>query len=175
MSGLMLTVAVLASLMLTACGGDVHEDLKLWMKEATKDMKGRVPQLPEIKPFPVVSYDAGEKLDPFKPVGIEPGKKAVGGGIKPDFGRRKEPLEAYSLESLKMVGLLQQGRVRHAIIRAGTAIHQVKVGNYMGQNFGRITNISDNEVRIRELIQDPAGDWIERASTLQLQEQETKQ
>ena len=174
MSRLMPTLAVLASLMLTACGGDVHEDLKLWMKDATKDLKGRAPPLPEIKPFPVVSYDAGEKLDPFKPVGIDPEKKAVGGGIKPDFDRRKEPLEAYPLESLKMVGLLQQAKMKHAIIRAGTAVHQVKIGNYMGQNFGIITNISESEVQIRELVQDPAGDWVERTSTLQLQEQETK-
>ena len=169
------TLVVLASLVLTACGGDVHEDLKLWMKEVTKDMKGRVPPLPEIKPFPIVSYDAGKLVIPFNPVGIDPEKKAVGGGIKPDLDRRKEPLEAYPLESLKMVGLLQQqGKMKFAIIRAGTAVHQVKIGNYIGQNFGIITNISENEVQIRELVQDSSGDWVERTSTLQLQEQETK-
>lgn len=170
----MLTLAILASLMLTACGGDGREDLKLWMKDATRDMKGRVPPLPEIKPFPVVSYEAGDKADPFKPLGLDLEKKAIGNGIKPDFDRRKEPLEAYPLESLKMVGLLQQGKMKHAIIRAGNVVHQVKIGNYMGQNFGIVTNISENEVQIRELVQDPSGDWVERTSTLQLQEQEAK-
>lgn len=174
MSRLMPTLAVLAALILTACGGDGHDDLRLWMKDATKDMKGRVPPLPEIKPFPIVSYDADERLDPFKPVGIDPEKKAAGGGIKPDFDRRKEPLESYPLESLKMVGLLQQGKMKHAIIRAGAVVYQVKIGNYVGQNFGIITNISESEVQIRELVQDSNGDWVERTSTLQLQEQETK-
>jgi type IV pilus assembly protein PilP len=172
MSRLTPSLVVLASLALTACGGDVNEDLKLWMKDATKDMKGRVPPLPEIKPFPVVSYDAGGKLDPFKPMGLDPEKKAVGGGTKPNFDRRKEALEAYPLESLKMVGLLERAKIRNAIIRAGTVVHLAKIGNYIGQNFGIITNISENEVRIRELVQDPAGDWVERTSTLQLQEQE---
>ncbi len=174
MSRLAPTLAVLSALLLTACGGDGHDDLKLWMKDATKDMKGRVPPLPEIKPFPVVSYDADERLDPFKAVGIDPERKAAGGGIKPDFDRRKEPLESYPLESLKMVGLLQQGKMKHAIIRAGNVVYQVKIGNYMGQNFGIITNISESEVQIRELVQDATGDWVERTSTLQLQEQEAK-
>ena len=174
MTGRMNILAVFAALSLTACGGDSHQDLKLWMNAATRDLKGRVPPLPEIKPFPIVSYDADERLDPFKPVGIDPEKKAAGGGIKPDFNRRKEPLESYPLESLKMVGLLQQAKMKHAIIRAGAVVYQVKIGNYVGQNFGIITSISESEVQIRELVQDSTGDWVERTSTLQLQEQETK-
>lgn len=172
MSRILLTLCVLASL--TACGSDVHQDLKQWMKDATKDLKGRVPPLPEIKPFPVVSYEAGEQSDPFRPMNIETEKKSSGGGIKPNFDRRKEPLEAYPLESLKMIGLLEKGKTKHAVIRAGTAVYQVKIGNYIGQNFGTITDISDSEVKLKELVQDSAGDWVERTSTLQLQEQEIK-
>ncbi|HUW39091.1 MAG TPA: pilus assembly protein PilP [Rhodocyclaceae bacterium] len=174
MSRLALILSVFLSLLLAGCGGDAHEDLKLWMKDATKNLKGHVPPLPEIKPFPLVSYDAGEALDPFKPFGSELEKKTSGGGLKPDFNRPKEPLESYPLESLKMVGVLQRGKVRHAVIRTGASIFQVKIGNHLGQNFGVITDITDNEVRIKELVQDPGGDWVERTSTLELQEQETK-
>lgn len=172
MRRILITLAILASL--TACGNDVHQDLKQWMKDATKDLKGRVPPLPEIKPFPVVSYEAGDRSDPFKPMNIETEKKSNGGGVKPNFDRPKEPLEAYPLESLKMIGLLQKGKMKHAVLRAGTQVYQVKIGNYIGQNFGIIIDISDNEVKLKELVQDSAGDWVERTSTLQLQEQEMK-
>ena len=165
---------LLACLALAACGNDVHDDIKAWMNESTVGLKGRVPPLPEIKAFPIVSYDAGDQLDPFKPIGIDPEKKVAGGGIKPDLDRRKEPLESFPLESLKMIGLLQREKLKHAIVRAGTAVYQVKIGNYMGQNFGIITDIKENEVQIKELVQDAGGDWVERTSTLQLQEQEAK-
>ena len=94
--------------------------------------------------------------------------------MKPDLDRRKEPLEAFPLESLKMVGVLQKDKMIHAIIQAGKAVHQVKIGNYMGQNFGIITNITESEIQLRELVQDAVGDWVERTSSLQLQEQEVK-
>ena len=178
MSRTALMTVVLATLVLAACGSEEHQDLKLWMKEATKDMKGRVPPLPEIKAFPIVSYEAADLTDPFNPVKIGPDKKpegsGAGGGIQPDFKRFKEPLEAYPLDALKMVGLIQQGKMLNAIIKADKTVHVVKIGNYMGQNFGIITNITESEVQLRELVQDSAGDWVERASTLQLQEQEIK-
>jgi len=89
--------------------------------------------LPEIKPFPIVSYDAGGLLDPFSASKIEPEKKpsSGGSGLKPDFNRFKEPLESYPLESLKMVGVLKQGKMRSAIILADKTAHTVKIGNYM--------------------------------------------
>lgn len=166
---------LLACLALAACGGDVHEDMKAWMKDSAAGLKGHVPPLPEIKAFPIVSYDAGDQIDPFKPVGVDTEKKATGGGIKPDLDRPREPLESYPLESLKMVGLLQRDKMKHAIIRgSGNTVYQIKIGNYIGQNFGIVTDIKDNEVQVRELVLDPGGDWVERTSKLQLQEQETK-
>ena len=173
-----LLAVALASLVLGACSTDDHQDLKQWMKDVTKDMKGRVKPLPEMKPFPIVSYEAAETTDPFNPVKIGPDKKpdgsGSGGGIKPDFNRFREPLEAYPLESLKMVGLIQKAKMLNAIIKADKTVHLVKIGNYMGQNFGMITQITDTEVQLRELVQDSAGDWVERPGTLQLQEQEMK-
>ncbi|MDD5176580.1 MAG: pilus assembly protein PilP [Sterolibacterium sp.] len=176
MMRIVLTLTVLASLALSACSSEEHQDIKLWMNEVTKDMKGRVPPLPEIKPFPIVSYEAADLMDPFNPAKIEPEKKPEGGGsgVKPDFNRFKEPLEAYALDSLKLTGLIQNGRMRNAIIMADKMIYVVKIGNYMGQNFGIITDITASEVQLREQVQDASGDWVERTSTLQLLEQEMK-
>lgn len=168
------SLLIAATLVLAACGGNVHDDIRAWMTASTANLKGRVPPLPEIKAFPIVSYDADAKLDPFKSMGMEPEKKGGGGGLKPDLKREKEALESFPLESLKMVGLLQQAKMKHALIRAGNALYQVKIGNYMGQNFGIISDIDESKVQIKELIQDPGGEWVERTSTLQLQEQEVK-
>lgn len=164
-------VTVCTVCVLAGCGGEQHADLKQWMQESTKGLKGKIPPLPEIKPFPVVAYDAGELVDPFNPKKIEPDRKqrAVS-GIQPDLNRRREPLEAYPLESLDMVGTLLQGRRNYALVRADKTLHQVKVGSYLGQNFGVVTKVSESEVALKELIQDANGDWVERVSTLQLQE-----
>ncbi|MBI5923410.1 MAG: pilus assembly protein PilP [Betaproteobacteria bacterium] len=176
MSKLALIMAVLASLVLSACSSEEHQDIKLWMNEVTKDMRGRVPPLPEIKPFPIVSYEAGELMDPFNSAKIEPDKKpeSSGGGAKPDLNRFREPLESYPLDSLKMIGLIQKGRMINAIIMADKKVYTVKIGNYMGQNFGIITEITQSEIKLREQVQDASGDWVERASSLQLQEQEAQ-
>lgn len=161
-------------LLLAACSGDEHEDLRQWMADASKDIKGSIPPLPEVKPYEPVPYDASNLLDPFRPGKIEPErKKSGGGGVQPDFNRHKEPLESFPLESLKYVGVLVKAKAAYAIINADGALHQVKVGNYMGQNFGVISAISESEVVLKELIQDPGGDWVERVTTLLLQEKET--
>lgn len=171
---LLLVMALFASLTLVSCGGDDHQDLKQWMQEASKDIKGKVLPIPEIKAFPIVSYDAADMLDPFSAGKIEPDKKpnAEGTGLKPDLDRFREPLEAFPLESLKMVGLLRRGKMMNAIILADRAVHMVKIGNYMGQDFGMVVDITDSEVQLKELVQDPGGEWVERSNTLQLQEQE---
>lgn len=166
------TAIFLACLGLAACGGEDHQDLRQWMKDATKDIKGKIPPLPEIKSFPAVAYEAGDLVDPYNASKIEPERKAGGGALKPDLERRKEPLEAYPLESLRMVGTLMMGKMVHALIQADKNLHQVKIGNYMGQNFGIITDINETEVTLKELVPDSLGDYTERTSALQLQEKQ---
>jgi type IV pilus assembly protein PilP len=159
---------------LAACSGDDHEDLKHWMAEASKDMRGRVQPIPEIKPFPIVSYDAADLPEPFSAGKVVPEKRNVGGGIQPDFDRPREPLEAYPLESLKMVGVVRKGKVIYGLVQADRMVHQVRTGNHIGQSFGVITLISEVQMSIKELAQDPSGettDWVERLATLQLQDQ----
>jgi type IV pilus assembly protein PilP len=91
-------------------------------------------------------------------------------GIKPDLNRPKEPLEAFGLETLRMVGTLSQDKQTYGLVRAGPNLFRVKKGNYMGLNFGVITSIDENEIKLKELVQDGGGDWIERVSSLQLVE-----
>ena len=172
----MRTLAIaLVSLALVACAGEDHEDLRQWMNDAAKDIKGKIPPLPQVKPYEAVAYDAGGLIDPFRAskIGIEQ-RKSSGGGLQPNLDRPREPLEAYPLESLKYVGVMTKKKISYAIILVDGSLYQVKVNNYMGQNFGRITQVSESEVTLMELVQDSAGDWIERASTLLLQGQEGK-
>ena len=168
-----LPALVALGLLLAACSGEEFSDLKAELKDKTKDMRGRVDPLPIVKPYEPVPYKVFEQPDPFSSAKIELVTKSAGsggGGLKPDFNRPKEPLEAYPLESLKMVGALQQKKANFALVKADTGLFRVRVGNYIGQNFGLITTITDSQVQVRELIQDAAGDWTERQSTLQLQE-----
>jgi type IV pilus assembly protein PilP len=165
-------------LMLAACEGEEQGELKTWMRDQAKNMKGHVPPLPPVKQYTAFDYAANELPDPFRPSKIEPdqakGPMKTGGGKMPDFNRKKEPLEAYPLESLKMVGTLQQEKQMYALIRADTNLYRVRKDNYMGTNFGKITDISETEITLKELVQDAGGDWTERTSSLQLNEEAAK-
>jgi type IV pilus assembly protein PilP len=105
---------------------------------------------------------------------MAPDEKKGGGGFRPDLDRPKEPLELYPLESLKYVGVMTRKKVSYAIVQVDGTLHQIKIGNYMGQNFGVVVDVSESEITLRELIQDSAGDWVERTSTLLLQEKGAK-
>ena len=169
------SIVVLLSMLLLACSNTEHEDLRQWMSETSKGIKGKIPELPQVKPYEAVPYDVGNLLDPFKPGKIGPDqKKGGGGGLQPDLDRPREPLEAYPPESLKYVGVMTRKGTSFAIVLVDGALYQVRAGNYMGQNFGVITQISESELKLKELVQDPAGDWTERESVLMLQGQEGK-
>jgi type IV pilus assembly protein PilP len=166
-------LAAVATLALVACGGEQYGDLKQELNLLTKDLRGRVDPLPEVKPYEPVPYKAFDEIDPFKPsrIDVVASGVAVGaGGIKPDVNRPKEPLEAFALEALKMVGTLSQDKETYGLVRAGPNLFRVKKGNYMGLNFGVITSVDENEIKLKELVQDGGGDWVERVSSLQLVE-----
>jgi len=167
---------ITAVLFLAACGGDEHQDLKEELKILTKDLSGRIDPLPVVKPYEPVPYQAFELPDPFGPTKIElaiaAAAKSKSGANAPDTRRPKEPLEAYPLETLKMVGTLSQKGVNYALVRADSSLYRVKAGNYLGQNFGIITAISDNQIDLKELVQDASGDWTERKIALQILEAE---
>ena len=160
---------VMAALWLSACGGESHQDLRAWMAEQGSTNKGKLDPLPQVKPYQPFAYNAFDLPDPFKPRKIEPTKGAS--KLAPDLTRRKEPLEAFPLESLTMVGTLEKNKTVYALVRTPERdVYQIRAGNYVGQNYGVVTGIVENEVKLRELVQDGAGDWTERSSTLQLQQ-----
>ena len=166
-------VVAATALLLGGCTSE-EEDIQAWMAQQAKGMRGAVKPLPEIKPFPVVEYDAMGLQTPFSSERIVPEQRSAGegSGLKPDLDRRREPLEAYPLESLTMVGVIMQNKQAEALVKVDNVIHQVRVGNYMGQDFGVVTAISETEVTLRELVEDVNGDWTERSSSLLLQEQQ---
>ena len=167
-------LAITCALTLGACGGEEHSDLRQFVQDSDKLPAGRIPPLPEVKPYEPFAYDAYDLVDPFKPRKIEPPKSAAKGGLEPDLNRRREALEAFPLENLKMVGTLQQKGQVFALVKApDSGLYRVTSGNYLGQNFGRITGITEMDIKIKEIIQDSGGNWEEKDQALQLQEQET--
>lgn len=170
-------IVLAGCLALAGCGEGHLDEVREFVKQSDNMPRGSIPPLPEVKPYEPFTYSAFDLVDPFKPRKIEPPKGVAGaGGIQPDFNRRKEPLEAYPLESLKMVGTLQQNKTMHALVKTpDNTLFRVKAGNYLGQNFGRITSITETAIVLKEIVQDSSGAWEEREQALQLQEgQEVK-
>lgn len=170
---LLAAAALIASCGLAACGGEPHQDLRQFVKDSENLPHGRVPPLPQVKPYEAFNYTAFDLIDPFKPRKIEPPRGAAGaGGIAPDLNRRREPLEAYPLESLRMVGTLEQKKLMFALVKApDNTLFRVRSGNYLGQNFGRIVGISESSVKLKEIVQDGGGNWEEKEQALLLQEE----
>lgn len=156
------------------CSSELDE-LKTFVRESEKGLPRRIEPLPAVKPFEPFTYEGFDLPDPFQPRKLAPPKEGgAGGGIAPDLNRRKEPLEAFPLEQLKMVGTLSQAGETFALVRADKTLYRVKKGNYMGQNFGLITQVTETEIKLKEIVQDSAGDWAERQSVLPLLEETGK-
>ena len=169
-------ISVAAAALLAGCGASSHKDLTDWMAEQGKGVRGHLDPIPQIKPYEPFVYNDFDLPDPFKPRKIEPAKVDNPNKLAPDLNRRKEPLEAYPLESLSMVGTLEKGRTRYALVKTPEKdIYQVRQGMHMGQNYGVITDISDADIKLKELMQDGSGDWAERSSTLNLLTADQKQ
>jgi type IV pilus assembly protein PilP len=162
-----------ALVVLGGCSSEIDE-LKRFVRESDKDLPRRIEPLPAVKPFEPFTYEGFDLPDPFKPRKLSAPKEGTGGGLAPDLNRRKEPLEAFPLEQLKMVGTLAQGTDTYALVRADKTLYRVKKGNYMGQNFGLITDVTESEIKLKEIVQDSAGDWAERQSVLPLLEEAGK-
>lgn len=163
-------IALVSLLLLAGCGGEEYQDLRDFVKNSGADMRGKIEPPPEVKPYEYFAYNNETNLpDPFKPRKQELRSGGSTGINQPDFDRPKEALEEFPLESLKMVGYLYMNKVGYAVIRAtDTKLYRVKAGNHMGTNFGLVEEVSDTEVKVKEMVQDSAGDWTERLSSLQL-------
>lgn len=149
------------------------DDLRQFVATAHAGRTPRVEPLPEVKTQEPFVYAAAKLDDPFAAANLKAqATQAAGAGPRPDMNRRKEPLEEYPLDALKMVGTLARGKQAWAVIQApdGT-VHRVAVGNHLGQNFGKILRVSEEKIELVELIQGTLGDWVERAASVALAEQ----
>lgn len=170
--GYVLSIGILSSL--AGCGDGGIQGVKQWMEETKRQSRVSVPKLAEPKRFTPFIYNAKDSIDPYSmaklAVALAKAQGNTASKFKPDLDRRREPLENFPLDNLKMVGTLQKTNLNFALLQVEGTVYQVKVGNYVGQNFGMITKISENEVELKEIVQDASGDWVERKAKLELQE-----
>lgn len=168
---------VLVAITLTACSGEPDGDLQDWVQTQRASAKPRIIPLTEPKQFKPQNYMAEQGADPFSSVKLSqalrretaqnPNSAAL---ILPEQSRRKEELEAYPLDTMTMVGSLDRLGQKTALLRVDKLLYQVRAGQYLGQNYGRILRVAENNIQLRELIQDASGDWVEKVTTLDLQE-----
>jgi len=166
---------VMTLLLLAGCGDTDVQEVRSWMKEVDAQTRVKVPPLAEPKTFIPFAYAHKDEQDPFNPNKLlaELAKMAAQGGangLRPDTARRKEFLETFPLDTIKMVGTIEKKGVIYAVLQVDRSVHQVVVGQHLGQNYGRITSIDENSVNLKEIVQDATGDWVERMSKLELQE-----
>ena len=159
--------AVLGLVVLAGCSAE-HEELQQWMDQQRREAKPNVPPLQPPKKFDPEPYTMGQAVEPFSgqklSVALKQEARQPNSLLAAELNRRKEPLESYPLDSMS-----KQGQP-FALLRVDNLLYQVKVGDYLGQNYGRITSIAETEIGLREIVQDAAGEWIQRPATLQLQE-----
>lgn len=168
-----LGAAVVAALVLAGCGAE-QQELTEWMEQQKREVKPSVEPLSPPKKFNPQPYLALTGVEPFSQqkltVALKQEARQPNSLLAAEINRRKEPLEAYPLDSMSMVGSVMRGGRPYALLRVDNLLYQVKQGDYIGQNYGKITRISETDVALREIVQDAAGEWIERNSALQLQE-----
>jgi type IV pilus assembly protein PilP len=145
------------------------------MEQQRREVKPSVQPLSPPRKFLPQAYGASGGVEPFSPqkltVALKQEARQPNSLLASEFNRRKEPLEAYPLDSMRMVGSVVKNGRHYALLRVDNLLYQVKPGDYLGQNYGKIVKITETDVALREIVQDAAGEWIERPSALQLQEQ----
>ena len=168
-----LYVALVAVLLVGGCSANIDE-LRQWMETQRRETRATIAPLVPPKKFLPQPYEAATGVDPFSvqklSVAVKQEASQPNSLLSAEMSRRREPLEAYPLDSMAMVGSLTRQTQRYALVKVDNLLYQVKGGDYLGQNFGRVTKISETDITLREVIQDAAGEWVERSSTLQLQE-----
>lgn len=173
MSATRAAAAVLGLALLAGCGSQ-NEELEAWMAQQRKEVKPTVQPLQPPKRFNPEAYSQAQGVEPFSnqklSVALKQEARQPNSLLASEMNRRREPLEAYPLDSMAMVGSVVRGGRQFALLRVENLLYQVKVGDYLGQNYGRVTRIAETEVALREIVQDAAGEWVERPAVLQLQE-----
>ncbi|MCC6076362.1 type 4a pilus biogenesis lipoprotein PilP [Pseudomonas sp. GCM10022188] len=167
-----LIIGSLLLLGLTACDSSGFSDLQAYMNEVRARPKGDIEPVPTFPPYEAFTYSAAGLRSPFQPpIKIELRQKQKGSAeIKPDESRPKQFLEGFNIEQFEMVGLLANDSGQFALISGAGGVHRVKIGEYLGRNYGRIVAISDDRIEVVEIVPDGEGGWLERPRTLTLKE-----
>src|SRR3954465_9346352 len=170
---IVLAVLIGSGALLTGCAG-AQDELRQWMEQKKREVKPNVQPLSPPKKFNPQPYMALGAVEPFSTqkltVALKQESRQPNSLLAAEINRRKEPLEAYPVDSMSMVGSVVRSGRPYALLRVDNLLYQVKQGDYLGQNYGKIIKISETDISYREIIQDAAGEWIERVSALQLQE-----
>ena len=170
---------VLAAFVLTlaGCSASGADELRQWMADQKSQTRPKIAPISEPKQFQPESYTQVTAIEPFSNQKLTQALKrestqsaSNGALISPELARRKEALEAFPLDTMVLVGSLVKAGQHVALVKVENLLYQVRLGNYLGQNYGRVMKIAETEVTLREIVQDAAGEWIERTATLQLQE-----
>ena len=163
--------------MLGGCGNSRMNEVRAWMAAEKNKARPTIKPLPEPKPYTAVEYVAAGGVEPFNVARLVQAINAANANSPTSAlyrsvaeGRRKQPLESYPLDSMQYVGMLQKDGRSVALIKVDNLLYQVRIGDFMGQNFGRVLVISESQVALREVAQDTVGEWVERNTTLNLQE-----
>jgi type IV pilus assembly protein PilP len=172
-----IVLAALSATLLAGCGDSDVREVRDWMEQVRRDTRPAVKPLPEPKDFIPYAYGTKEVVDPFsqnKLLGELAKAAAVSNNPnQPDMQRPRELLESYPLDTMRMVGTMAKGGVSYALLQIDRSLFQVRPGQRVGQNFGVVTRVSEDAVNIREVVQDAAGEWVERMAKLELQSKET--
>lgn len=171
----LLLIPLVSVLNLTGCSNDDNTDLKTFIADVKARPKGTIEPLPEIKPIEPFVFKPEGLRDPFKSISdteeAEEAAIATGNGVKPDTSRRKEELESYPLDSLRMVGTVVMKSNLWGLVKASDkTIYRVQVGNYMGKNYGKIIRIQNDKIELMEIVPDMPGTWREQQTSLALTE-----
>ena len=164
----------LMAVLLAGCSDSEVNEVNQWMEQTTRETKPKVEPIAEPKTFLPFAYSIRDEIDPFDPTKLlsELARAAAadGNSLRPDDKRRKEPLEAFPLDTMKMVGTLRSKGATYALLQIDRTIYRVRNGERLGQNFGVITSVAEDGIGIKETVQDAGGEWVERATKLELQE-----
>jgi type IV pilus assembly protein PilP len=172
-----LLILIFLSFLLTGCNASNGDDIRAWMVQERNQTKPRVAPISAPKQFVPEPYTNAAAIEPFSSLKLTQALKrdssqaaSNGALVAPELARRKEALESFPLDSMMLVGSILKGNQPVALVSVDRLLYQVKIGNYLGLNYGRVTKIGETEVTLREIVQDAVGEWIERVATLQLQE-----
>jgi len=162
-------IVISSVMLLAACSGNQYGDLETYVSEVKSRKSGRIPALPEVKPYEIFAYQAHNYRDPFTTYIDE--IPSDSGANRPDVNRKREALEQFPLDTLSFVGHLEKSGVRWGLVSApDKSVYRIQVGNFLGKNYGEILAISETAIEIKEVIPDGAGGWVDRKASLSLSE-----